>query len=350
MLEGKDYCPLLHARISEIKALVHLPAPTKDLIFPLIVARPWPNAKHLVRTWEKIGEALGDRRFALDLDRERFGQVTARPANSEFNSLFDESGAYQNYYDQVAQLEHAVPVLRVDGTGLKHLARQLDHIDEIERGFVLRVEHGFLQNPIGTIEAVLAARKDFVLLIDAGWIRDLLSREAWASQILQRVSDLAQDLEIVVCGSSFPDQFTNIQRRGEIAAHERAMYANLVRRHNAVTLMYGDWASTRPPRESTPMKFVARIDLPTDQSWICFRSDDDETFSEIANRLLVDSAWPAKLKIWGTYIIEATATEQPQSIKSPATAASARINIHMHRQAHFGATPASDEDEPYTDD
>src|SRR5262249_35142631 len=154
---------------------------TKDLMLPLIVARPWPNGKHLMRTWEKVAEALGERPFAVDLDRERFGQTSPRPANAEFNALFDESNAYANYYNQVAALPFAIPVLRLNPSGVKNLQGQLAHIDRLDRGgFVVRIEHGFPQNSISTLEAILELRQDFVLFLDAGWLRDLLSREVWA--------------------------------------------------------------------------------------------------------------------------------------------------------------------------
>ncbi len=83
MLEQFPYCPALHSRVAEIKALSKLPAATKDRLFPLIIARPWPNAKHLDRTWEKVGEAMGNRRYALDLDRTKrnSGASSRRPTS-----------------------------------------------------------------------------------------------------------------------------------------------------------------------------------------------------------------------------------------------------------------------------
>ena len=137
--------------------------------------------------------------------------------------------------------------------------------------------------------------------------------------------------------------------------NERALYNNLVRRHNAATLIYGDWGSTRPPSDPVPMKNIPRIDLPTPRQWISFRRDseldDDEDYSDIAKRVVADNEWPTDLNIWGTYTINWTAEGEPGAIRIPYTAAAARINIHLHRQAFFGVDGIHvDGDEPFTDE
>ncbi|MDH7975670.1 hypothetical protein QH494_26085 [Sphingomonas sp. AR_OL41] len=356
MLENFSYCPILHARVAEIKALFQLPAASKDRLFPLIVARPWPNANFLVRTWEKIAEAFGTRRFALDLDRSRRNSGGNRPAAAEFDRLFLEAGGFENYYAMIADIPAAIPVLRVAGGGVPQFEQQAVHIDALERGLVVRLEYDTVTNPLAIVDQVLARFEDDVtIFVDAGWSNDLLSREVWVSGIVQRITDIRPEVEIVVNGSSFPSSFVDIGDRGEIPVRERYLYNNLTRRHNAAILIYGDWGSTRPPSDPVPMKNIPRIDLPENIDWISFRRDrdldDDEDYSDIARRVIADPSWPADLNIWGTYIIECTANELPGAIRSPAVAASARINIHLHRQAFFGADNiVGDGDEPFTDD
>jgi Beta protein len=355
MLENLSYCPILHARVAEIKALFQLPAAAKDRIFPLIIARPWPNANRLQRTWDKVSEAFGGRRFALDLDLTRRNSGSDKPAAAEFDRLFSAHGGFANYYAVVAAIPEAIPVLRISGGGAAEFDEQADHIIELDRGLVVRIAYGAVTNPLALVDQVLARFDDVTIFIDAGWSNDLLSREIWASGIVERVTAARPEVEIVVNGSSFPDSFVDIEARGEIPVRERYLYANLVRRHNAAILVYGDWGSTRPPSDPVPMKNIPRIDLPESIEWISFRRDkeldDDEDYADIARRVVADPAWPADLNIWGTYIIECTADELPGAIRSPAVAASARINIHLHRQAFFGdAGIAGDEDEPFTDD
>lgn len=356
MLENFSYCPLLHARTQEIKALFQLPAPTKDRLFPLIVARPWPNATLLDRTWEKVAEALGTRRFALDLDPTKRNSGSSKLAAAEFDRLFLEAGGFENYYAVVSQIPSAIPVLRISGGHVTQLEQQAHQIAALDRGVVVRLQYGAVTNPLALVEQVLDLFEDDVsIFVDASWSNDLLSREVWSSQIVQRVTDIRPETELVICGSSFPSSFVDIGDRGVNPVRERYLFDSLVRRHNAAILTYGDWGSTRPPSDPVPMKSVPRIDLPEASDWISFRRDrdldDDEDYSDIAARVVADAAWPDDLNIWGTYIIECTADGLPGAIKSPAVAAAARINIHLHRQAFFGAAgTVSDGDEPFTDD
>lgn len=355
MLEQFPYCPTLYARVAEIKALAQLPAATKDRLFPIIIARPWPNAKHLVRTWEKIGEALGNRRFALDLDRTRRNSGGKLAAAAEFDDLFVSRNGFENYYETLSTINEAIPVLRISGGEAQHFDAQARHLEKLDRGLVVRIEYANVTNPIALVGQVLNRFQDVSFFVDAGWSRDILGREAWAATIVECIARTHPETEIVISGSSFPNSFSDIADRGIIRVEERHLYNNLVRRHNAATLIYGDWGSTRPPSDPVPMKNVPRIDLPTQNQWISFRRDgeldDEESYIDIAKRVIADPDWPADLNIWGTYTIEWTAKGEPGSIRSPATAAAARINIHLHRQAFFGANDVIvDGDEPFTDD
>ncbi|WP_188237309.1 beta family protein [Sphingopyxis sp. LK2115] len=356
MLEQFPYCPTLHARVAEIKALTQLPAATKDRLFPLIIARPWPNAKHLNRTWKKIAEALGNRRFALDLDRMRQNSGGKLAAAAEFDALFVSRNGFANYYDTVSDITEAIPVLRISGGEATQFDAQAHHIDDLDRGLVVRIEYGIVTNPIALVEQVLDRFNDVSFFVDAGWSRDILSREAWVSAIVARIARDNPEIEVVISGSTFPDSFSNIGDRGTNPVGERYLYDSLVRRHNSATLIYGDWGSTRPPStDQVPMRNVPRIDLPKQSEWVSFRRDkeldEQEDYSDIAQRVVTDIDWPIDLDIWGTYTIEWTASGEPGAIRSPATAAAARINIHLHRQAFFGANDlVVDGDEPFTDD
>lgn len=352
MLENINYCPVLHARIAEMKALFQLPAISKDRLFPLIVARPWPNANRLHRTWEKIAEAFGQRRFALDLDEFKRGTPTSRPAGAEFDALFDPANGWSNYYQLVEQISGAVPVLRSQNTrNPAALQAELANVLALDRGLVVRINHDTTADVAGLIAAVRARIERFVVFVDAGWSPDVLGRAGWSSGVLRNFDDPNEPVEIVVCGSSFPEEFTGIDERGELRVEERAMFETLVRQHNHLDLKYGDWASTRPPRESTPMTPVPRIDLALQRSWVCFRQTEEETYSDIARRVIADHEWSDGLSIWATYTIECTANELPGMIRSQAVAASVRVNMHLYRQAHFGEiTPTGDADEPFTDD
>jgi hypothetical protein len=98
------------------------------------------------------------------------------------------------------------------------------------------------------------------------------------------------------------------------------------------------------------MRRTPRIDLPFQGEWLCYRQASDEDYPDLARAMMSDQLWPADLIIWGTFMITCTADGLPGSIRSPATAAAARINIHLHRQAFVGADVVpGDPEEPYVD-
>lgn len=351
MLAGKTYCPILHARVAEIKGLERLPEPTKDLLFPLVVARPWPNANFLSKTWEKVASAFGARRYAVDLDPFKKAASSEKPAAAEFARLFEVEDGYANYYAEVEGIgQNAIPVLQLTNGFIPDLARQIEHAIRLDRGLVCRIQRDQCAQPTVLVPQILAAFPEVVLVLDLGWSPDLLGHEIWADSIIATFADGEPEAEIVIAGSSFPESFRP-KERDTILVHERAVFDNLVKRYNSVVLAYGDWGSTRPPRDPTPMGAIPpRIDLPMNREWISFRSKDAEEFNEVAQRAVDDDSWPEDLNIWGTYLIRGTADGVPDAIKGQGASAAARINIHLHRQAHFGA-PGSygDQDEPYTD-
>lgn len=349
MLAGKTYCPILHTRVAEMQGLERLPEPTKDLIFPIIVARPWPNALALNRCWERIEAALGSRRYGLTLDPFKRHSGSGRPAASEFDSLFDPADGHSAYYAQVQELPFAVPVLQLVSGEILDLTEQVRHVEAIDRGAILRVEFGNCLNPVELVSRVRAILPEIVVWLDLGWTKDLILREVWASQILATYGADEPEREIVISGSSFPATFEPA-RRSVAEAQERRLFDVLVRAHNSVAPVYGDWGSTRAPREPSVMRTVKRIDLPAQREWIFFRSDGTEDYRDLARRAVNDPEWPTGINIWGTYLIEGTADGVPSSIRSQAAGAAARINIHLFRQAHFSQLGATgDVDEPYTD-
>lgn len=347
LIENALYCPILHTRVAETKALGQLATPVKDRIWPVFVARPWPNAKHLDRTWDKLEEAFSKRPFALDLDRSFGGGATE--AGTEFRRLLDPTGGYKAYYELLAQIPFAAPVLQPSADALT-LQRQLERAGGLDRGVVVRARFSSSGNLPLIIETLKGLDIDAVFVVDAEWARDLLVREAWVEQSVRRiVSDLPQ-VEVAASGSSFPSSFVDVGRRKAFRVEERILHATVQRGINAARVVYSDWGSTRPPAPATPMTSKPRLDLSLVDQWISFRQEGAEQYRELANRMIEDPLWPQKTQTWGTYQYVITAENLPGAIKSPIAAAAARINLHLHRQATTGAPGAATDDiEPYED-
>lgn len=334
MLQGRTYVPMLHGRLAEMRALKELPNDTKNMIFPIIKARPWLGAKSLDKMWETIENALGPRTFGLDLDASKLLLMDQRPAYLEFAALFDPSNGFNNYYDLVSELDRAVPVLRTGGD--MQVPAQLDFIENLGRGLIVYVD---VTAPIdvGQVAEQCNVRnlENVVFAFDCGWGVDILQRAARCVGLINSALAHNEDYEIVVGASSFPNSFVNMGDTFNLPIVERQLFQAVRQGINIGEIYYGDWGSTRPPADAVPMKNVPRIDTAMRTNWRCWRSDGEETYQDIAQRALIDDSWAGNLGIWGEYMIEATAEGAAVAIKAPAMAAAARVNIHMHVQAHY---------------
>jgi hypothetical protein len=339
MLEGREYVPLLHARLAEVRAMRELPEASKNALVPIFKLRPWLNAKTLTRALEVVEEAVGNRLYGLDLDEFKFdaNPDPAKEAKVEFANLFSANNGFERYYQLAREGENRVPVFRALTSAEVQVQRQIDHIEAIGRGAFIRVR----VNAPGALFEVAQAIADrglgnTVFVLDCGWGRDILALAAVAARYAQTLVDISNEFEIVVAGSSFPDAFGGMGDRFEIGAVERQVYAEVRRLVNFPSLYYGDWGSTRPPTDPVPMRNIPRIDTARPTSWVSWRSEDEETYVEIAARAIADRAWDGRLGVWGEYMIVATAEEEEVRIKSPAMAAAVRVNLHLHQQANFG--------------
>jgi hypothetical protein len=350
MLEAFEYCPRLLTRISEMKALFQLPTASKDLMLPMMAVSPWPNAKHMARTWEKIVEASAGRRFAVDLDRSYVPTNGQRPAVGEFETLCSPIDGFASYYEQLGKVERAIPVFQVALDHIEFL-RQFERVNELDRGFFFRISYNGPQQAFQNLQWLLQTGSEFVLFVDAEWQRDILLREIWVQGVIQQIEGAEDRVEVVVCSSSFPDSFSDVRQKKEIEIIERNLFSNVSRRFNQVRMTYGDWGSTRPRQAPTPMTLVRRIDLSLSRDWVCFRQSEEESYADIARRICAERDWGSQPRIWGVIAIESTANELPGSISAPPAATAARINMHLHRQAQFNAPLISnDGDEPFSDE
>ena len=353
MLEGRSYVPLLHLRLAETRALRELPDATKNLIFPVIRLRPWLTSKSFARSFEVVQEAFGDRRYGADLDSSPHLPSNDTTAYREFRSLFDTRDGYAQYYEVLEAHANAVPVLRLSQDRPDATEAQLQHVRHLDRGLIIRVqvEHAF--DVADTVRKCVAAdvtNRAFVL--DCGWVqKDLLGRAAQCAALAQSIVAEDADAEIVIAGGSFPDSFAKKGDTFTIAAQERPLFNEVRRQLNAGRIVFGDWASTRPPTEPIPMTNVPRIDTAHRSEWASWRSADGESYTDVAARARRDEALDGDPDLWGEYMIVSTARGADTAIKSPTMAAAVRINLHMAIQANYdNPRGVVVEDEPVGED
>ena len=107
---------------------------------------------------------------------------------------------------------------------------------------------------------------------------------------------------------------------------------------NEAEIVFGDWASARPPRvDSEIRRNRPRVDMPTRTGWECWRrATPRKSYEDICSRAAASRGLSGSSDYWGNQMIIGTATaEGAAQIRSPNVAAAVRINLHMIMQAHF---------------
>ena len=348
MLASKEYVPLLKTRISEVEAYGFLSADSKERTLPFFQLRPWPNANYLQHTVDRVTDAVAGHPFALGLDAERFQHSSTKPAQHEFNDLFDSGLGYRHYFDFVANIDGAIPVLQ-PSIDANNLLRQLGNASELDRGLIVHQRRG-AQIPLSdTILNLPPLPTDTVFVVDAGWGRDPLQMQAWALPIAQRIHSAIPTAEIVVMASSFPSSFAHIVGDLEEQAHENGLFAAIRQQLQSADLTYGDWGSTRLSQSGGGGRIPPRIDLARPASWHIFRADPDgdETYLTIAELARSHPSFATVPNCWGKMLVEATDGDGA-GITGVKMNTSSRINTHMTLRA--GADQTLDIDEqPYSD-
>jgi hypothetical protein len=320
-----------------MQALEHLSNSEKDNIVPLILLKPWGNSAQLSRGIKRVEKAFPGRRFILDIDRY-YTRASERPAWSQFLGVSSPTDNFSCWRQFVEQFDNCIPCIQVFGATGIEINNQVFWADELQRGFALRIENRFPCDRTAVLQSIRSINhSNYVVVLDAGWSRDILSMELWISTWIGELVALHPDIKIVVCGSSFTDTFTSYGQYGEELVQERPLFGSLVRRHNAARLIYGDWGSSRPHGSDGGGPGYPRIDLPLSNRWAFFRSHAiDGNFRPIAAQATNSPLWDKDLNVWGKYFINNTANGIGYVINSSQQAAAARINIHLNQQISQG--------------
>ena len=349
-IRNATYVPTIFLRGSELLAVAELDDTSKDALTPVFCLKPWATAKDLSRSMEKIEEVYPNRQFFLDID-PFYDKEAKRPAQHDYYELIEDENN-QSWVEFFDEYTNAFPCLQVNRADIPAIQNQIDGFTERERIFLVRLDHEHGRGFSEVIQTVCnVGHSNFGFVLDAGWSRDLLSRTNWVDGLVKQIVDLrGDDIPIIVTGSSFPASFTGYSLGEEVDVAERTLFAQLQGANNRARLVYGDWASSRSPSEGGGGAVIPpRIDLATERSWEIFRSDDEAPeFSDLAQEVMESPNYPTDLAIWATYMIGATALDDPNGITTLRRATAVRINMHLYRQLNFGRfEPAPDTDDEY---
>ena len=148
------------------------------------------------------------------------------------------------------------------------------------------------------------------------------------------------EVPIAVSCTSFPKDFTVFDGTDVCGFANRDLLAQIQQATNHPKIIYGDWGTTKPRSYGHTSQPKNRIDYPSDTSWIIARGQQDEvSFQVAAQRVLGSCDWAGNLGVWGEQLNEGTAAGQAFAIDTMPKMYSARINIHLHRQAFYGQLP-----------
>jgi Beta protein len=350
MLEAYSYLPILYSKNAELKAIDRLDTAIKARILPVLGVRPGQhhNFYDSVDKFKALTKML---RVAITLDETKFGLVKAQPAGSQFGELFDPTGGYTNFFNFVEQWDAAIPVLQSKSGRYLEAETQVANARALDRGLLIRVRRNEYEDFAAHFESGIFHNINHAFIIDGEWNTDVLQLERWMSDVIDRITAIAPESEIVCASSSFPRDFSNVEGRGVILNDDRELFDRIRRRHNVANLKYGDWGSTRTASEDRSSAPRPRVDIATVRDWVTFRQKKGETggFPAVSAKATQDSVWLSTPDCWGKRVIELTSLDRPQRIKGTEVASAARINIHLTVQAMAGIMAVLPE-EPFTDD
>lgn len=337
---GLRYAPIIEVRPAEMMALETLPEKDKDLISPILKLRPWTVSLELANSIDRIKDAFGTRRCFLALAELDFHEET-RPVHKELRRLADPTDgfvAWCKYFEQPGN-EHFIPCAQI--THPSEFDLQVKRLAALGRGLAVVIESDALPYTEIIAQRLAAAvvSADLLFLLDHG--RQGSAMESGAEYIRQRLQGLSGIIPgaaLSVSASSFPEGFVGLDSQ---SIFERLAF-DKIEKALPFPLVYSDRGSARAERQLGGGGAPApRIDYPLDRRWYFFRSTDDTKsrlvqYQNMARAVMASKYWDPDLRVWGTQMIERTALGEANAITSPPRATAVRINIHLHRQLHYG--------------
>ncbi|WP_439637625.1 beta family protein [Oceanicaulis sp.] len=372
------YIPTLSVKPAEMAGLKNLPGPTKFLLSPHILLRPWVGSEYLESSIKVILEAY-DSPCIIELDpsldlTEEEGE---RSVFAELRALTSPDDGHRNWVNFINKHEPFTPTLIQTGT-VEQIKQQASAFSELGRGIVMRIRlHSNIEatnnvtqslDILDILNGVVKPEK-FLLIADFGQrAQGWEYQAAIAHKLLSAAKDKFPISNAVVSSTTFPLEFDdNIPAQ---SVYERGMFQQLQQLHPELRLVYGDRGSARAESLDIPLGApLPRIDLALEHHWYFFRERPDypkdrrglpvvlspeerkrhkkEAYIRAARRAIDSEHWLNVPNVWGRQLILDTFNEAETGIYSPARATAARINIHLFQQANYGSKLLPDPEEDW---
>lgn len=354
-----SYLPILELRPAEMLALEELPNKDKDALLPLFRLRPWAASNQLSNSIERLKKAFGERPCFLEVaDEEYIDPDKWRPVHTQLKELRLEDDGYLRWFEFLSHEGHLhfIPALQLGGT-LPFFYQQIDRLYSLGRGLLVRLESPTVE-ALTAIALAISTRSGgglnvtFVLDYEKQG-SDFERLERVIQELIRIIKKDCPNASIALSASSFPGSFTSISSQ---KIYERILF-DRINKELGSGLIYSDRGSTRAERQLGGGGVPApRIDYPKKDEWLFFRQSIAlktafEGYQAQASLLMRSPNWDKGLKLWGSQMIERTASGDSQGgISSPNRSTATRINLHLHRQIYYGDDASFfDTDEDWTD-
>lgn len=344
VLENKTYVPTLAIRASEMTGLELLPAATKDLMVPCILLAPWASSANLQKSIDRVEKAFRSRNYFLDIDRDYEFTNLEAPPQQELTALLDPSNSFENWCKFVEERKWIWPCVQTRGQSEAEIRTQIERFQKADRTYCMRIFRDRYPSNMDEVVSAFAASgtADYVIILEGGWTQDPLSLAGWYDGIIGGpLQAIDATVPVVLSCTSMPKLFTIYDAGISRVQFSNRQLIDQIRQRwaNRTRITYGDWGSTRPrePR-SIAARPLDRVDYPSNNSWCIARSKKDGwDFKQAAEEIVKIAEWEGDLDIWGEEMIINTTINAALGIDTPQKNVAARVNIHLHRQAFYGA-------------
>ncbi|MFS8182956.1 beta family protein [Pseudovibrio denitrificans] len=359
-MDVQEYLVTLGIRPAELSGLKELPGTTKDRLTPLVLLAPWLSTSPLSRALDKFEESYPSRPYFIDVDTYYRMNDKPNDAKDLWARLAEGPADLDAWWELLSKYPNANPCLLTAERPIESAREQIAWAREHNRTFCLRMNlaegigSGIPQWMPALVEELAAeGANDYAVVFEFGWVQEPLIVAALAIGYTNGfLGAVPAEIPIAISCTSFPKSFTEFDGTDAIRFTNRDLIAQVQRGTNHPRIIYGDWGTTKPRSYGHASQPKNRIDYPADTSWIIARNKDEEVSFQVAAQRIVESdEWSGSLGIWGEQLIGGTAAGQAFAIDTMPKMYSARINIHLHRQAFYGFLPPPEAlDEEWSDD
>jgi len=354
--EDIQYYPFIRTRLAELTGLRFLADEVKDQIMPVVTLGKWRDAKGTDKAYGKIVEAVGNRKFIMDVTD------VSDSRNPGISALLDSEKHFANWQKFVSADDNIVPVIQITSAARQRdVIRQAMDFEKSGRAMAFRVSD-FLKDTARIIPALAAleAPEDAVVIIDAGFIRNggtdqiRSGRMSALIDIINQVRNEVPESVIVIASTSFPRSVAPSTPDGTFG-EIRMLEDEFAGEFYPEFALYGDHASIHSVvYDSQGGPWDPRIDIPRASSWFFERragKKGAEGYPDAARAILDRFPELKDSDQWGAKMIVATANQDDKSIKAPVTSVAVRVNLHIYERLGFlrGIMDGVDEDEDLDD-